>query len=111
MQEISQENQMVLPALQSRMNADIAVGKDGTIRVFHDQALSDRLEYVEFNVQTGQLYFVLRWGKVQPFGEEIALKHCEYFKNTDNIYVIFGQDGKVMDVYEVPLLKQGAPLA
>ncbi len=101
----------LLQSMQSVMNADIALDETGNIRLFHDKPLSDRLEYVEFNFDTGQLCLVLRWGKIQPFGEEVPKKYHNNFKEKENIYVILGQDSKIIDAYDSQLFKQGTPPA
>lgn len=98
----------VLPSLQECMNADLTMAPDGQICVFHDKPLDTRLEYVEFNADTGQLVLVLRWGVLQPFGEPVPLKFRNDIAAADEIFVIYGQGGEIKDLYLANLVQHGA---
>ena len=95
----------ILPSLQDVMNADLVITEDGKVCIFHDQPLSTRLEYVEFDEEKGRLYLVLRWGVIQPFGEEIGMEFREEIAASENIYVILGQGGEARDMYDVNLIQ------
>ncbi len=101
---VLQGNDPNLATLQSMMNVDIVVSKSGDICIFHDKAFSDRVEYAEFNVDTSELSFILRWGMVQSLGEKIPSKFCGNFEEAKYIYAVLGRLGKVEDMFCVPLL-------
>ena len=103
-QEVSM--QAPLKSLQDTMNADLVLSDDGRVCIFHDEPLSTRLEYAEFNKENGHIYLVLRWGVLQPFGSAVPEKFREEIALNEFIYLIFGQDGQMKDFYEVKLLTQ-----
>lgn len=108
--EVSQSGQQaegmlpVLPSMQEVMKADLAQAKDGRFCIFHDAPLSTRLEYVEFDPESGQLNLVLRWGVIQPFGEIVPQQFRPSLTAAQDIYVVLGQGGAIQDLYEVRIL-------
>lgn len=96
----------VVPSLQDTMHADLVITDDGQVCIFHDKPLDTRLEYVEFNADTGQLVLVLRWGVLQPFGELVPLKFRKDIAAAEDIFVIYRTGGEMKDFYLVNLVKQ-----
>ncbi len=90
--------------MNARMDVDVAVNDKGDLFVFHTRPFPERLEWVEFDSDDNSLTFITRTGRLHGLGVKMKPEHYEYFKLESHICVIWAQDKKIRDVYDVPLL-------
>lgn len=92
------------------MDMDIycLIGDGPTLCIFHTKPFTKTLSWIEYDIESSRLDFVLEDGDIRNFGIEIDRKFAAYIKNTFTVPVVLRQNGRAVDGYEYPLIQHAA---
>lgn len=98
-----------MPVLQDAvkgMMLDLAVSDVGDVYVFHEKAMPERLNWVEYDRKTLKLYFISEKGRIQGLGMHVMKPLDEKISVARRIFLIHRADEIVYSVLEMPLVHQ-----
>lgn len=72
--------------------------------VFHELSFETPIEWIEYDVQTRQLDFILTAGRVENFGIPVERNIHHYLQNISEICVAQKDGALVLNEYIVPLV-------
>lgn len=72
--------------------------------VFHDQPFSKRLSWIEYDLETSRLDFILEDGDIRNFGIAIDSKFRVYMQNLHTISVVRQDAGECVEGFKFPLI-------
>lgn len=79
-------------------------GDDGKIYVLHDRAFQKELSWIEYNVTTGQMEFIMEDGDLRDFGIPIDPNFGKHLQNIHTIPVAEIENGEYKDGNYFPLI-------
>lgn len=81
-------------SILSTMAVDIAINQDSKICILHDRPFSSPVRNLEFNDQTGELYFMGVDGSLRRFGMPVPVKSRERFARAHAAhFMLMGKTG------------------
>jgi len=80
------------------------VGDGPEAFVFHDQPFSKTLSWIEYDLASSRLDFILEDGEIRNFGIPIDRKYSPYMQNLHTISVVLQENGECVDGYDFPLI-------
>lgn len=98
-----------MPVLQDAVKAmklDLAVSSVGDVYVFHEKAMPERLNWVEYDRKALKLYFISEKGRIQGLGMTVMKTLDETVCVARRIFIIHRENGDVKTVFEMPLVHQ-----
>lgn len=98
-----------MPVLQDAVKAmklDLAVSNVGDVYVFHEKAMPERLNWVEYDRVALRLYFISEKGRIQGLGMTVMKSLDETIRFARRIFLIHRENGEVKTVFEMPLVHQ-----
>lgn len=88
----------------SKMKIDVAVNAEGQVVVLHDQHFPDYLEWIEFDVTTGEMSFITAGGKIQDLGMIIHAPMNKFLAKALEVCTICVRGDNVRDMGFLPLI-------
>ena len=89
------------------MEVDLYVHEVGDINIFHNKPFQKELSWIEFDVQTNKIDFVMDDGDLRDFGIPIDPKFSTYLQNTQLISVVLFEDDEPTQEVQLPLITHG----
>ena len=88
------------------LDLNIAVNHEGKIVVFHDKPFKDPLSWLEFDLHTRNLDFILEDGELRNTGIPIQENISKNMQNTHQILMILMDDstGEAKEGHYIPLI-------
>lgn len=86
------------------MEAYFMLGDMGTMFIIHDRPFTKTLSWIEYNITTSRLDFVMEDGDLRNFGIPVDPKFGAYIQNSHTIPVAQMVNGKVVAGHEFPLI-------
>ncbi len=86
------------------MGVYFVVGDGPEAVVFHDQPFSKPLSWIEYDIETSRLDFILEDGDIRNFGIPIDRKFNVYMQNLHTISVVRQDAGECVEGYKFPLI-------
>lgn len=97
-------NSPVLKSLKKTMKIDILVNEKSQVYFCYDRPLPDLVLWIEYDLDTGSLTFVLRGGRVVDYGELIIPEVRTYLKKADTAFLVYMKDKKIQDLGAVKIV-------
>lgn len=94
----------VKKSMAKTMNADLVINKHSQVLLAYDQPFPGVLQWVEYDVDMGNLVFILDDGKMQDFGMKVEAAMSRYLRQAKMIDTMLVMDEQIKDFYRVPLL-------
>lgn len=93
----------------SDLHIEVAVKEDGRCAIFHNKPFRKDLSWLEFNLDTYELDFVLEGGEVRNAGLPLTKDVSKNMQNTHQVLMILMDDqtGEAKEGIYVPLILQG----
>lgn len=98
-----------LPVLQDAvksMNLDLAVSDTGEVYVFHEKAMPEPVNWVEYDREVLKLYFISNKGRIQGVGMKVMQRLDDVIMQSRRIFLIHRENGETKAVFEMPLVHQ-----
>lgn len=99
----------VMPVLKDAvqtMRLDLAVSNVGEVYVFHERAMPEAVNWVEYDKDQLRLYFISEKGRIQGLGMKVVKQLDAVISRAKRIYLIHRENGETKTVYEMPLVHQ-----
>ena len=91
-------------SMAKTMNADLVINKHSQVMLAYDKPFPGVLQWVEYDVDMGNLVFILDDGKMQDFGMKVEAAMGRYLRQAKMIDTMLVMDEQIKDFYRVPLL-------
>lgn len=98
------KNSFILDPLKKTMDIDILVNEDSKVWFAYKQAMPDVVEWIEYDIDSGSLTFVMRGGRMADYGELILPEVRTYLKNATVAYLVQINKKKIIDTGTVKLI-------
>ncbi len=94
----------------SEMGMDVycLIGEGPTVCIFHTARFLKTLSWIEYDINSSRLDFVMEDGDIKNFGIAIDRKFAAYIKNTYIIPVVLRENGEAIEGFEYPLIQHAA---
>lgn len=76
--------------------------------IFHEYPFENELSWLEYDVETARLDFILQDGELRHFGIPVADHMRKYLHDMNSICVAKTDNGIVVDEQDIPLVIHGA---
>lgn len=88
----------------SQMKIDVAVDAEGRVLVVYDKHFPCYIEWIEFDVMTGQMDFITAGGKIQGLGMTIHAPMNKHVARALEVCLICIRHQEIRDMGIVPLV-------
>ena len=90
----------------SKLNVEVAVREDGRCAVFHNKPFRNDLSWLEFDLDTCRLDFVLDNGDIRNAGVDLTKDMSKYMQNSHQILMVLMDDdtGSAKEGKYIPLI-------
>lgn len=91
---------------ESKLEIEVAVKDDGKCAIFHNKPFRNDLSWLEFDLDSYQLDFVLDDGEVRDVGLPLTKEISKNMQNSHQVLMILldDQTGAAKEGYYVPLI-------
>lgn len=96
----------ILADAKDQMVLEIGVGSTGEVYIFHSKPFQERINWVEYDAKSANIYFISEHGRVQNMGIKIFPKLEERMKNTKRVFMFHVEDGQSKSIVEMPMIFQ-----
>jgi len=86
------------------MRVRCVLDEDGMVWIFHDRPFSKTLSWIEYDLQTSRVDFILEDGDIRNFGIPVDPRFGRYLQNMQSISVVLKKDGRIVDGETYPLI-------
>ena len=94
----------VLRDATKEMNVDLAICDRGEVYIFHENAMPERINWVEYDQKVCKLYFISEKGRIQGIGMQVMKQLDRIISQAKRVYLIHREDGKTKTAFEMPLV-------
>ncbi len=93
----------------SKLQIEVAVREDGKCAVFHNKPFRNELSWLEFDLDTYRLDFVLDNGEIRNAGMDLTKEMSKNMQNTHQMLMVLMDDqtGIAKEGIYVPLILHG----
>ncbi len=88
------------------LNIEVAINEDGRVVLFHDKVFKNDLSWLEFDLDTNELDFILDDGLVRNFGMPLDQSVAKHMQNTHQVLAVLLDEktGDAKEGHYVPLI-------
>ncbi|MBU6234564.1 MAG: hypothetical protein KGQ41_01855 [Alphaproteobacteria bacterium] len=90
------------------MDVYCLIGDGPTVCIFHTAPFNKTLSWIEYDIASSRLDFVMEDGDIKNFGVAIDRKFAAYIKNTYTVPVVLRQNGAAVEGFDYPLIQHAA---
>ena len=93
----------------SKLQIEVAVKEDGRCAIFHNKPFRNELAWLEFDLDTCRLDFVLDDGEIRNAGMNLTREMSKNMQNTHQMLMVLMDDetGQAKEGVYVPLILHG----
>ncbi len=88
------------------MKLDLAVSDLGEVYVFHEKAMPEPVNWVEYDQSNRKLYFISKSGRIQSLGMDVKNRMNDVIAQARRIFLIHRENGENKTAFEMPLVHQ-----
>ncbi|MGH1378128.1 MAG: hypothetical protein ACRBB3_04835 [Alphaproteobacteria bacterium] len=94
---------------ENKLHIEVAVKEDGRCAVFYNRPFRNELAWLEFDLNTFKLDFVLDCGEMRNAGVDLTREMSKYMQNTHQMLMVLLDDdtGGAKEGTYVPLIIHG----
>ncbi|HBR68538.1 MAG TPA: hypothetical protein DEA55_04085 [Rhodospirillaceae bacterium] len=88
------------------LHIEVAVKEDGKVVLFHDKVFKNELSWLEFDLETNELNFVLDDGDIRDIGLPLSKSVAKHMQNSHQVLMVLIDDktGDAKEGNYVPLI-------
>lgn len=94
---------MIKPPLNLYQRVSILVQKTGELVILHTEPFRELLAWVDFDIDTGRIVLVSRFGRLYDTGIPVPDSKKEMVAKAGKAYVIWMEEEAIGDIYNLPL--------
>lgn len=88
----------------AKMKIDVVVNPEGKVLVLHEKPFPDYLDWIEFDLGTGEMTFITPGGKLHELGMIIHPPMDKYVALAKDVCTICVRENEIRDMGLVPLV-------
>ncbi len=90
----------------SPLNIEVAINEDGRVILFHDKVFKNELSWLEFDLGTSELDFILDGGHMRNFGMPLDRSVSKHMQNTHQVLTVLLDEktGDAKEGHYIPLI-------
>ncbi|MBI1301374.1 MAG: hypothetical protein GC137_06915 [Alphaproteobacteria bacterium] len=94
---------------ENKLQIEVAVKEDGRCAIFHNKPFRNELSWLEFDLDTCRLNFVLDDGEIRDLGMQLTKDMSKNMQNTHQMLMVLMDDqtGDAKEGIYVPLIIHG----
>lgn len=94
---------------ENKLQIEVAVKEDGRCAIFHNKPFRNELSWLEFDLDTNRLNFVLDDGEIRDLGMQLTKDMSKNMQNTHQMLMVLmcDQTGDAKEGIYVPLIIHG----
>ncbi len=91
---------------ENPLKVEVAINEDGRVILFHNKVFKNDLSWLEFDLGTNKLDFVLDSGQTRDFGMPLHRSVSKHMHNTHQVLAILldDQTGDAKEGHYIPLI-------
>ncbi len=91
---------------ESPLKVEVAINEDGRVILFHNKVFKSDLSWLEFDLGTSKLDFVLDGGHMRDFGFPLDKSVSKHMHNTHQVLTVLLDDdtGDAKEGHYIPLI-------
>ena len=91
---------------ESPFKIEVAINDDGRVIVFHNKVFKNDLSWLEFDLGTSKLDFILDGGHVRDFGMPLDKSVSKHMHNTHQVLTVLldEETGSAKEGHYIPLI-------
>ncbi len=88
------------------LNIEVAINEDGRVILFHDKVFKNDLSWLEFDLGTNELDFILDGGLMRNFGMPLDHSVAKHMQNTHQVLTVLLDEktGNAKEGHYIPLI-------
>ncbi len=88
------------------LNIEVAINEDGRVILFYDKVFKNELSWLEFDLDTSELDFILDGGHTRNFGMPLDRSVAKNMQNTHQILTVLLDEktGDAKEGHYIPLI-------
>ena len=94
----------VLANMTDAMKLDLAVSDEDKIYIFHDKPFQERVNWVEYDMDTKQIFCITEKGRIQGLGLNVKKNMQEQIIKATCIFVVYVDKGETKEILEMPII-------
>ncbi len=90
----------------SRLDIEVAIKEDGKVVLFHNKPFKNELSWLEFNLGTNELDFILDNGEIRDVGLPLTQNVAKHMQNSHQVLMVLLDDdtGEAKEGNYIPLM-------
>ncbi|MCD8525662.1 MAG: hypothetical protein LRY62_00350 [Alphaproteobacteria bacterium] len=88
------------------LDIEVAIREDGKVAIFHDKPFKRELSWIEYDMQAGQLHFIMENGDLRIMGLSVRPELKKNMQNTHQILMVLmdTETGQAKEGGYIPLI-------
>jgi len=90
----------------NELEVSVAINEDGRVILFHNKVFKNNLSWLEFDLRTNELDFILDGGEMRNFGMPLDRSVSKHMQNTHQVLTVLLDDetGNAKEGHYIPLI-------